>query len=188
MFVVTLQQKRKQKHNHMKYYYTMEYLPVRYDGTSQQIANRKAVWNFKDGNASSDIINELAADVNKIAGCNKSNYVICFVPASTSWKTARRYSEVARRLQSMTGVTATLSAITKPQDGEAGHIAGKTVDPAAEFSFSSEYFRGKNVILVDDVITRGRTLSSTGNRLLSKGASSVIGLVVAKTINPNWAA
>ena len=88
----------------------------------------------------------------------------------------------------MTGVTATLSAITKPQDGEAGHIAGKTSDPASEFSFSSEYFRGKNVILVDDVVNRGRTLSSTGDRLVNKGANSVTGLVVAKTVNPDWAA
>ena len=40
----------------MKYYYTMEYLPVRYNGTSEQVANRKAVWNFKDGNASAAII------------------------------------------------------------------------------------------------------------------------------------
>ena len=172
----------------MKYYYTMEYLPVRYNGTSEQVANRKAVWNFKDGNASASIINELAADVRKIAGYDKSSYVICFVPASPRWKTTRRYADVARPLQPMTGVTATLSAITKPQDGEAGHIAGKTSDPASEFSFSSEYFRGKNVILVDDVVTRGRTLSSTGDRLVNKGAKSVTGLVVAKTVNPDWAA
>lgn len=170
----------------MKYYYTMEYLPVRYDGTSEQIANRKAVWNFKDGCASDKIISDLASKVEVIAGYNKSNYVICFVPASTGWKTQRRYSAVANKLQQRTGVAATLCAITKPQDSEAGHISGKTADPSADFSFSSEYFRGKNVILVDDVITRGRTLSTTGDRLLSRGANSVTGLVVAKTINPDW--
>lgn len=172
----------------MEYYYTMEYLPVRYNGTSQQIADRKAVWNFKDGNASGSIISDLATRVNIIAGQNKSSYVICFVPASTGFKTNRRYSSVARQLEQMTGVKATLCAITKPQDGEAGHIAGKTSDPASEFSFDSNYFRGKNVILVDDVVTRGRTLSSTGKRLVNNGANSVTGLVVAKTVNPDWAA
>lgn len=172
----------------MKYYYTMEYLPVRYNGTSEQIANRKALWNFKDGCASQSIINDLANDVRAIVGGNASDYVICFVPASTGWKTQRRYADVARRLQQMTGVTATLSAITKPQDGEAGHISGKVADPAAGFTFASEYFRGKNVILVDDVVTRGRTLLCTGDRLISRGASSVTGLVVAKTVNPDWAA
>lgn len=172
----------------MKYYYTMEYLPKRYEGTSEQLANRQAVWNFKDGYASETIISKLASCVDRIAGGDKSSFVICFVPASTGWKTSRRYSEVARRLQSMTGVTATLDAIVKPLDGDPGHIAGKTVDPAAEFTFTSDRFRGKNVILIDDVVTRGRTLSSTGDRLLSKGASSVTGLVVAKTVNPDWAA
>lgn len=47
-------------------------------------------------------------------------------------------------------------------------------------------FRGKKVILVDDVITRGRTFVQIANKLISNGASSVEGLFVAKTINPNW--
>ena len=69
-----------------------------------------------------------------------------------------------------------------------GDITGKAADPAAEFSFCPRYYRGKNVILVDDVVTRGRTLSGTGNRILPGGAASVVGLVVARTINPDWAA
>lgn len=172
----------------MQVYYTMEYLPVRYNGTSEQVANRKAVWNFKDGNASSSIIDALAARIRMIAGSDKSSYVVCFVPASTSWKTSRRYSSVARQLEQITGVRAAMSAITKPVDGEAGHIAGKTADPASEFSFDASQFRGKNVILVDDVVTRGRTLLSTSERLTARGAASVTGLAVAKTINPGYAA
>ena len=47
------------------------------------------------------------------------------------------------------------------------------------------FFSGKKVILIDDVMTRGRTLEGTG---LPKelGASEVVGLVAGITINPDW--
>jgi predicted amidophosphoribosyltransferase len=47
-------------------------------------------------------------------------------------------------------------------------------------------FRGKKVILVDDVITRGRTFVQTADKLIANGASSVEGMFVAKTVNPDW--
>lgn len=173
----------------MRYYYMMEYLPVRHEGTAQQIAARRAVWDFKDGSASESILSGLAARVRTIVGGNRpSDYVICFVPASTASRTESRYAQVARELERRTGVKATLSAVRRIHDGLPGHIAGKSADPSADFSFDSSSFRGKNVILVDDVITRGRTLSCTGTRLLSCGAETVTGLVVAKTVNPDWAA
>lgn len=172
----------------MRYYYMMDYLPVRYTGTDQQIADRKAVWNFKDGNTPARIVTGLVERVRRIVGGHPSDFVVCFVPASTEWKTNRRYAHVASEIQRLTGVQTTLEAVTRDEDGEPGHIAGKAADPAAGFSFCPRYYRGKNVILVDDVVTRGRTLSGTGNRILSGGAASVVGLVVARTINPDWAA
>ena len=172
----------------MRYYYMMDYLPVRYTGTDQQIADRKAVWNFKDGNTPARIVTGLVERVRRIVGGHPSDFVVCFVPASTEWKTNRRYAHVASEIQRLTSVQTTLEAVTRDEDGESGHITGKAADPAAEFSFCPRYYRGKNVILVDDVVTRGRTLSGTGNRILSGGAASVVGLVVAKTINPDWAA
>lgn len=63
----------------------------------------------------------------------------------------------------------------------------QAADTAAEFSFCPLYYRGKNAILIDDVVTRGRTLSGTGERILHGGAVFVIGLFVARTINPDWA-
>jgi predicted amidophosphoribosyltransferase len=169
-----------------RYYYTMEYLPTRYVADESEWDNRHAVWNFKDGVCSSSILNDMVEIINHIVGWNKSDYIICFIPASTSYKTNNRFSSVARRLTEKTGVKATLSAISKTSDSEAGHIAGKSCNPTADFCFDSSYFRGKKVILVDDVITRGRTFVQTANKLMEKGASSVQGLFVAKTVNPDW--
>jgi predicted amidophosphoribosyltransferase len=172
----------------MRYYYMMDYLPVRYSGAERQIADRKAVWNFKDGCAPARIVSGLAEHVARIAGGHPSDFVVCFVPASSEWKTSRRYCHVANEIQRLTGVPASLGAVTRHGEAQPGHIAGKAADPAAEFTYCPQCYRGKNVILIDDVVTRGRTLSGTGERILRGGAASVVGLVVARTINPDWAA
>jgi predicted amidophosphoribosyltransferase len=78
-----------------------------------------------------------------------------------------------------------LSAITKSSDSESGYIAGKSGNPTADFVFNPSYFRGKKVILIDDVITRGRTFTDTALKLDINGAMSVVGLFVAKTVNPD---
>ena len=168
------------------YFYTMEYLPTRYEANQNEWDNRRAVWNFKDGMCSEAIINSLVRYIDSIVGSNKSDYVVCFIPASTSYKTSNRFGSVARRLTERTGVQATLNAITKTSDSEAGHIAGKSCNPTADFVFNPSCFRGKNVILIDDVITRGRTFYDTAVKLNSNGARSVTGLFVAKTVNPDW--
>ena len=101
------------------------------------------------------------------------------------FKTQRRYANLASRLSSLTGKRCSYTAISKSEDSEAGHIARKSDNPAAEFQFVSSFFSGKKVILIDDVMTRGRTLEGTG---LPKalGASEVVGLVAGITINPDW--
>lgn len=167
----------------MQVYYYMEYLPTRYAGSNSQIQDRRDIFNFKDGSCPSHIINGLADGIRRIAN---SNTVVCFLPASTSYKTVRRYGNISDKLSTMTGVSCSYKAISKTEDSDAGHIAGKSSDPAAEFTFDPSFFSGKKVILIDDIITRGTTLESTAKRLLQMGAREVVGLVVAKTINPDW--
>lgn len=167
----------------MKVYYLMDYLPKRYDGTAEQIQDRQSIYDFKDGCCEERILNGLAGGIRRLAD---SNTVVCFVPASSAIKTIIRYSVVAERLQEMTKVKCSFFAIEKKEDGEAGHISGKSADPAADFVFSSSFFSGKKVILIDDVITRGTTLETTARRLKELGAKEVIGMVVGKTINPDW--
>ena len=169
------------------YFYTREYLPTRYSASESDWENRRAVWNFKDGACSPSVLSDLTRYVNSIVGSGrKSDYVICFIPASTRAKTENRYASVARQLTARTDVEATLFAITKTVDSAAGHLSGKSGDPTADFSFNSSYFRGKKVILIDDVITRGKTFGDTARKLIANGANTVTGLFVAKTVNPDW--
>jgi predicted amidophosphoribosyltransferase len=47
------------------------------------------------------------------------------------------------------------------------------------------HWQGKNVLLIDDVMTTGATLFAAANALLAAGAAQVHGLVVARTLAPN---
>ena len=160
----------------------MDYLPTRYDASPEQARNRRAIYDFKDGSCLSSIVDGFASGIRRLGDYNT---VVCFIPASTQFKTQRRYANLASRLFSLTGKRCSYTAISKSEDSEAGHIAGKSDNPAAEFQFDSSFFSGKKVILIDDVMTRGRTLEGTG---LPKelGASEVVGLVAGITINPDW--
>jgi predicted amidophosphoribosyltransferase len=169
-----------------KYANVLEYLPTRYSASPSQKMDRTTVYDFKDGYCEARIFDRFVSVISAVAGNSKSDFLICFIPASTSAKTIRRYGNLAVRLENATGVKACLSAIRRTSDTEAGHLNGKVGNPIEGLSFDSDYFRGKNVILIDDVITRGRTFCMTANELLERGADDVVGLFVAKTINPDW--
>lgn len=46
---------------------------------------------------------------------------------------------------------------------------------------NSEQYKGKNVLLFDDVITSGGSFKQVAAKLLETGAKSVIGIFLAKT-------
>ena len=168
------------------YYHVLEYLPTRYSASSSQKNDRSAVYQFKDGYCEPRIFDGLVEGVNHLAGYNKSDYVICFIPASTQHKTNIRYRNLATRLENATGVKARFNAISRTVDKASGYLNGKSGNPTEGLSFDASYFRGKRVILIDDVVTRGRTFCLTANELLNRGAIDVEGLFVAKTVNPDW--
>ena len=161
----------------------MDYLPTRYDASPEQARNRRVIYDFKDGGSSSLIVDGLASGIRRLGDYNT---VVCFIPASTQFKTQRRYANLSSRLTSLTEKRCSYTAISKSEDGESGHIAGKSENPSAVFQFDSSFFSGKKVILIDDVMTRGRTLEGTARRLKELGALEVVGLVAGLTVNPDW--
>ena len=169
------------------YRHVLEYLPTRYSASYSQKADRSAVYRFKDdGICEQRIFDGFVEAIKQMTGYNKSGYVICFIPASSQAKTNIRYRNLATRLENATGVRACFNAISRTVDKASGYLNGKSGNPIAGLSFDASYFRGKKVILIDDVITRGRTFCLTANELLDRGAIDVEGLFVAKTVNPDW--
>ena len=168
------------------YTYLKEYLPVRYSATLEQKSDRQAVYDFKDGYCSLSVKNALVDRINEIRKCfSGNNWRICFIPASTHSKTVVRYKSLAEFLQRESGIPCSVSTIETIHDEIAGHLGGKKANPAENFRIQGEEILNMNIILIDDVITRGNTFVRTADKLVANGANQVVGLFLAKTINPD---
>lgn len=160
--------------------YLTEYVPTRFSATSNQIADRRKVWNFKDGIYGEDIMQAFVRAINEMAG---TNTIVCFIPASSQARTTQRFNKLCGYINSHSSASASINSVTRTDASLPGHIYGKSGDPAASFVVDSSV-AGKDVILIDDVITRGTTFYATARKLLAAGAKSVRGLFLAKTVHP----
>lgn len=165
----------------------MEYLPKRYNATSKQECDRQVIYNFKNGSCPLFLMNKIVAYIKYIKSAMEGNNIrVCFIPASTCFKTIIRYNALATYIEKETGIACSINTIMPKVDHEAGHIAGKKDNPAEDFKFRSQDIIGENIILIDDIITRGTTFVKTATQLQYLGAKNILGIFLAKTINPNW--
>lgn len=162
-----------------------EYLPTRYEATESEWQVRRDVWNFKDGSCSTRVLNALKNKIQEITGYNPSEWVVVFAPASTSCKTRVRYQDVAARLNRELSVVVSYEGLYNVADRDAAHLGGVRGDVSG-VAVNSSVVRGKKVLIIDDVTTTGRSMQNLGSKICNCGAREVRGLVIAKTVNPDW--
>ena len=167
------------------YHYLKDYLPVRYQANAQQLADRQTCYNFKDGNINDEVKSGFLNKIQEITNGEKTGWAICFIPASTKSKTQIRYNKLAEAIQA-SGYKVAIDAIYNEHDHEAGHLTGKTGNPIEGFGFNTSGIAGKKIIVIDDIITRGKTFQMVAEKLMAMGATTVTGLFLAKTINPDY--
>lgn len=160
------------------------YLPVRYNPCGQQLEDNREVYRFKDGDASFRIIEGFANKINNLTSGCYNDWVVVFMPASTASKTITRYTSLAESLRRRVKSAVSTDALYNLYDREASVVTGKTSNPTESFGIRSNEVRGKRVILIDDVITRGVSFSQMEDKLIAAGAKDVYGLFVAETYNP----
>lgn len=167
------------------YYYLMEYLPKRYNASVEEEQNREICYNFKDGFLSDGVKQSFLDKIKEITGNTTHGWIICFIPASSASKTRIRFAKLAQAI-SEAGYNVDQNAIFNRYDKESGHLTGKSGNPIEAFGFDKSKFANKNVILIDDIITRGTTFNLSADKMKLLGAKSVIGLFLAKTVNPDY--
>ena len=167
------------------YQYLKEYLPVRYQANAQQLADRQTCYNFKDGYLNDEVKSGFLNKIQEITNGENTGWAICFIPASTKSKTQTRYKKLAEAIQA-SGYKVAIDAIYNEHDHEAGHLTGKTGNPIEGFGFNTSGIAGKKIIVIDDIITRGKTFQMVAEKLMAMGATTVTGLFLAKTINPDY--
>lgn len=169
-----------------EYRYLMEYLPKRYSATMKQENDREVIYDFKNGYCSLSLMNTIVECIKEIKNeTGGNNWRVCFIPASTHHKTQTRYKKLAEAIQTA-GYKVAINAIYNEHDHEAGHLTGKTGNPIEGFGFNASDIAGKKLIVIDDIITRGRTFQMVAEKLETMGAASVTGLFLAKTFNPDY--
>ena len=149
--------------------------------TAQQEADRRAVWNFKDGSYSYGL-NRLADFLDgNFTKEEMKNVVVCVIPASTQYKNDIRYKTMCAKIAEKFPVINGYNYITINTERSDSRTQ-KSSDTVWNLSLSSSV-RGKTVVLFDDITTRGTSFIQVANKLKEAGASNVHGFFLGKTLS-----
>jgi len=143
-------------------------------------ANRHAVWNFKDGASSIGV--SILSDFleGNFSESQMRSLTLCVIPASTQSKNITRYSSMCRQICEKYSLTNGFNFIQIVYD-RADSREQKSSNTIANLSFSNSVY-GKDIILFDDITTRGTSFVQVANELKNKGARSVYGVFIGRTV------
>lgn len=163
----------------------MKYYPVRIRNVGeQQKADRQTVWDFKDGRAYEAVAQMIAEHLKAQFGERLAHIVFSCVPASSREKNELRYKRFSERVCELTHAINGYPYIEVPAERLAVHEHRKDEAKArAErmADFDKKFFYGKDVLLFDDIITKGISYATTAKSLEKCGANVLGGFFLAKT-------
>lgn len=167
---------------YLYYYYPTTCTEVDIDSHKQEV--RKTIWAFKNG--VSDISCKMASQVGNILikffGKDVLKYLtfVC-IPASSSHANRIRFQSFSKYICSDTGMTDAFHAVTVSADRIATHLGG--TNKFDNISLDGSFFKGKYVIIFDDIITKGDSMINMKHQLEQKGAIVICGITLGKTVH-----
>ena len=183
----------------LSFYYTwlFYYYPTTcdFEAGPQEWNDRYTIWKFKNDpekrispkdheDTLDDVIPKIIQRLNETFGEEYVQFLtlVC-IPASTKAKNAARYDEFSNRLCEETGMENGYGHTHVVRDGlsknHPENHTGRSIQPVIEFD--NDFFRGKNVLLFDDVVTKGGTMLRYKDVLRDKGATVIGGICLGKT-------
>ena len=169
-----------------KKYYLMDYLPAGFSASEEQKKERQICYDFNNGILREGVKIQFLEKIKQIIGADKEFWLVCFIPAFSAAKTKRRFGSLASVIREE-GYNVSTDAIYNKYDRRPTHIIGRTKNPTESFGIKQEEVAQKKILLIDDIITRGETFSRMGKALEDMGATTIVGLFLAQTINPEFA-
>ena len=174
--------------------FCIRYYPTtcEFDATEEEWYDRQLIWSFKnDPNKRTRIPHDEALDelmpwveeeLKDTFGDLLSNLTLVCIPASTPAKNEARYELFSNLLCQATGMTNAYSHMVINEERVARHeggIAGET----DTITFDEEFFKGKNILLFDDLLTRGDSMRKFGRKMSSLGANVIASMTIGKTFH-----
>lgn len=178
------------------YTYLYYYYPTTcdFEATEEEWYVRRLVWNFKNdpdrhialfehNNALSVVVPLIKKRLTEAFGEEYLPFLtLACLPASTYAKDQARYEEFSRRLCEETGMENGYEYIVITKDGmsknDPRNMTGSSIQPEVRID---GWFRGKQVMLFDDVVTKGNTMLRYKRQMERVGASVVGGFSIGKT-------
>ncbi len=181
------------------FYYTwlFYYYPTTcdFEASESEWDDRYTVWDFKndpekgidpeDHEATLDeVIPQIKEKLSETFGEEYLQFLtlVC-LPASTNAKNAARYEEFSDRLCEETGMDNAYEHVHIVQDGmskkDPRNTTGRSIQPVIKYD--DNYFRGRYVLLFDDVVTKGGTMLRYKDAMEREGATVIGGMCLGKT-------
>lgn len=166
----------------MPYYHFYFYYPKRFDDiTSQSIKARNLIYNFKNGSHFTEVLNIMQEKLKSTFNSEDlSKMTLVCIPASNILDNNKRYAFYTDRLCSSIGLRNAFNHISITKEKSKSHLGGTDV---AEYSFDINFFKEAFVILFDDVVTRGRSMSQFKAKMKELGADVVCAISIGRTVS-----
>lgn len=161
------------------HYFFFYYYPKRFTSVTEFDRDvRNLIWNFKDGIGHDKISQILITKLQRVYGEALDLLTFVCIPASTREVNHKRYCSFMADVCNATGMANGYEHITIVKEKEPTHLGGES---PAEYSYDTDFFNGRQIILFDDVVTRGRSLSKMKIELENVGAHIVAALSIGRT-------
>ena len=165
-------------------FYIHDYYPTRCKGIA--VEDRKTsnlVFRFKEGQQAALVAKIFSLCIARMPFYKEkaANAVLIPIPAATREHNAARFARfcslLSRRLKIVDGFRATWIREDREQmKGTHG------LDKLSNLIFHPVYFQGRDVFLVDDIVSTGENFTQMKRRLMQLGANSVTGLFLGRTV------
>ena len=172
------------------YNFLLHYYPTTcdFEATEDEWDDRWLVWNFKNtpGKTSEEeheeALDEVIPRLTSLLENTFGNYLdlltlVC-IPASSEANNNARFEDFSERLTNETGMDNAFDHIQVVEDATPKHLGG-TGTPVLHFD--ENFFKGRYILLFDDVITKGNSMLRFKLKLEALGATVIAGVSVGKT-------
>lgn len=152
------------------------------DISDKDLLRRDEILRFKEGDSTpmaEQLMDFICGNFWKVS---LSQWMICAIPASTREKHARRYAKLLQDVADETGIGNGFECIRIKFDRKDSREK-KQSNTVYNLEFDRTKIRGKWVLLIDDVTTRGTSFSQCAQKLYACGAQYVCGFFLGKTVN-----
>ena len=166
-------------------FYLHEYIPVSHKVamTPEQRKIANMIFRFKEGHYVPFMIKvfTLAMERLRIISRNRDNTILIPIPAATIERNTTRFAKLIRVVSDKLNIENGFDAVTILHDRNQFKGNAGNVDKCENLAFDTDRIKGKNIILIDDILTTGTGFIQLKRRLINLGALAVTGIFLART-------